>query len=89
MTRVACVTCVTCVTWPLQSLETLSVIEEVLQRSPTPRRDKADACWQKGLDYLRFDGLTNSDDRDTMVAHFNNPSLQMRLFLISTKVTPP
>ena len=57
----------------------------MLQRSPTPRRDKAEGCWQKGLDYLRFDGMTNGDDRDTMVAHFNNPSLHMRLFLISTK----
>ncbi|KAL1525513.1 hypothetical protein AB1Y20_020369 [Prymnesium parvum] len=67
-----------------QSLETLTVIENVLQRAPSPR-SCATGCWQKGLDYLRFDGLTSAEERDMMMTSFNDPALRIRLFLISTK----
>ena len=68
-----------------QSLETLTVIEEVLQQhASSPRKEKSGG-WQKGLDYLRLDGMTTSEDRDHMVESFNEPQLKLRLFLISTK----
>ena len=41
--------------------------------------------WQRGLDYLRFDGTHDADERDVMIAHFNQPALKLRLFLISTR----
>ena len=74
-----------------QSLETLSVLEEVLQRTRAPL--DVDGCWVKGRDYLRMDGQTPSVEREAMLEHYNRPLPQpltppLRsplLFLISTK----
>ena len=41
--------------------------------------------WQRGLDYLRFDGTTDVDERDYMVKHFHAANSRIRLFLISTR----
>ena len=60
------------------------MIEEVLKKQPSPRADKG-GCWQRGLDYLRFDGDTSTEDRDQMIKSFNMATLRLRLFLISTK----
>ena len=67
-----------------QSLESLSVLEEVLKLAPSPR-ERGGVGWQRGLDYLRFDGSVDPDERDTMISHFASPALKLRLFLISTK----
>ena len=67
-----------------QSLESLSVLEEVLKLTPSPR-DKGGVGWQRGLDYLRFDGSVEQEERDTMITHFSDPTLKLRLFLISTR----
>lgn len=67
-----------------QSLDSLSVIEEVLKLAPSPR-ERGQRGWQRGLDYLRFDGSVEQDERDTMLAHFSEPTLKLRLFLISTR----
>ena len=53
-----------------QSLETLEVLENVLQRTPSPRAGRGaenTGGWQEGLDYLRLDGQTSSDERCRMV----------------------
>jgi len=53
-----------------QSLETLEVLEHVLQRTPSPRAGRGaenTGGWQEGLDYLRLDGQTSSDERCRMV----------------------
>jgi len=42
-------------------------------------------CWQSGLDYLRLDGSTASEERERMVATFNDPSYKVRLFIMSTR----
>ena len=67
-----------------QSLESLSILEEALKHAPSPRSPGATG-WQKGLDYLRFDGSIDQDERDTMISHFADRSLKLRLFLISTR----
>jgi len=41
--------------------------------------------WQAGLDYLRFDGTTDAEQRDAMVEHFNAPKSRLKAFLISTR----
>ena len=54
-----------------QSLESLSVIEEALKNEP--RRGPARASVEAGLDYLRFDGSVDADERDRMIQHFSSP----------------
>ena len=67
-----------------QSLESLTALEEVLRRAPSPR-DAGRLGWMRGLDYLRFDGQCSAEERDQMISHFNQPRLDLKLFLISTK----
>ena len=60
----------------------------MLQRTPSPRAAHGAAHtggWQEGLDYLRLDGQTSSDDRCRMVETFNSAQYKLRLFLISTR----
>jgi len=64
-----------------QSLDTLQVLEHVLSSSDAP----GGLGWQCGLDYLRFDGTTDGDDRDDMVQAFNSPRSRLKAFLISTR----
>jgi hypothetical protein len=62
----------------------LTVLEEVLKLVPSPRTP-GERGWQRGLDYVRFDGSVDADERDTMLQHFAEPALKLRLFLISTR----
>lgn len=66
-----------------QSLDTLSVLEHVLASAAAP--GGGDGGWRCGLDYLRFDGKTEGDDRDAMVKAFNAPISRLKAFLISTR----
>ena len=60
------------------------LLAQVLKLAPSPR-EHGGVGWQRGLDYLRFDGTVDADERDTMISHFHQSSLKLRLFLISTR----
>lgn len=79
-----------------QSLYTLDLIEYFLDKvDENNRRNEADknpelsefsSNWDKGLDYFRLDGGTNSDCRSNWCKIFNSrTNVRGRLFLISTK----
>ncbi|XP_014283274.1 transcriptional regulator ATRX homolog isoform X2 [Halyomorpha halys] len=79
-----------------QSLYTLDLIEYFLDKvDENNRRNEADknpglsefsSNWDKGIDYFRLDGGTNSDCRSNWCKIFNSRSnTRGRLFLISTK----
>eukprot|EP01132_Coremiostelium_polycephalum_P005729 gene5729-7126_t len=57
------------------SIATLNLLEYFLQKMG----------WKPGTDYFRLDGTTRPRDRQDLIERFNDPSLPVKLFLISTK----
>lgn len=75
-----------------ERLDTLSFIEELLQREASKRQDpknitiykRQKKSFDKGFDYLRIDGETSATDRLTLINKFNDPNdTNCRLFLLS------
>ncbi|KAL8517913.1 hypothetical protein ACS0TY_009283 [Phlomoides rotata] len=67
-----------------QSLLTLDLIEMYLSKLPRPRN--SEKCWEKGRDWYRLDGRTESSERQTLVQRFNDPSnKRVKCTLISTR----
>ncbi|KAK6137764.1 hypothetical protein DH2020_028492 [Rehmannia glutinosa] len=67
-----------------QSLLTLDLIEFYLSNLPRPRKNGK--CWEKGKDWYRLDGRTESSERQKLVERFNEPSnKRVKCTLISTR----
>ncbi|XP_073293356.1 protein CHROMATIN REMODELING 20 isoform X2 [Primulina huaijiensis] len=67
-----------------QSLLTLDLIEFYLSKLPRPRKNGK--LWKKGKDWYRFDGRTESSERQKLVERFNEPSnRRVKCTLISTR----
>ncbi|XP_022870106.1 protein CHROMATIN REMODELING 20-like [Olea europaea var. sylvestris] len=67
-----------------QSLSTLDLIEFYLSKLLRP--GKKGKCWKKGKDWYRFDGRTESFERQKLVERFNEPSnRRVKCTLISTR----
>ncbi|KAK6144897.1 hypothetical protein DH2020_021717 [Rehmannia glutinosa] len=67
-----------------QSLLTLDLIEFYLSKLPRPRKNGK--CWEKGKDWYRLDGRTESSERQKLVERFNEPSnKRVKCTLISTR----